>query len=610
MGVTKIRGNTQIIDGSILNAQLNASAGIELSKLESVTNGRIIIGDGSNIPTAVATSGDITLSNAGVFAIGSGVILNADVNASAAIAFDKLAALTDGNILVGDVSNDAVSVTPSGDITLSNAGVFGIATGVIVDADINGSAAIALSKLAEAVIQADGGQAFTADQSMGGFKLTSLGTPTLATDATTKAYVDAIASGLDVKASVKLATAAALPAVTAAGTGVGHTLTADAVGVLTVDGVATVLNDRMLVKDQVAGDDNGIYDVTTEGTAGVPFVLTRATDADQDAEVTAGLFTFVSQGSTLADTGWVLSTNDPIVVDTTSLSFTQFSQAGVIEGGAGLTKTANTLDVVSGNAGIVVNADDITLTVDATAATIAIGGVGIQIADATLGEILIGQGGGSDTAFIAISGDITLASTGVVAIASSVIVDGDINASAAIVLSKLETITDGNILVGNGSGVIAEVNPSGDIDVTNAGVFSISSGVIVDGDVNASAAIAFSKLAALIGANILVGSAGNVATSVTMSGDATLSNAGVLTLASNVLKEADIVTREVPTGAINGANVTFTLANTPVAGTEMVYLNGILQNVGVSNDYQITGGTITYNTAPVTNDVLLVSYLK
>lgn len=149
--------------------------------------------------------------------------------------------------------------------------------------------------------------------------------PSSALHAATKQYVDAVATGLDVKASVRVATAAALPACTAAGSGVGKTLTANAVGVLTVDGVATVLNDRILVKNQATGADNGIYKVTTEGTAGVAFILTRATDADQAAEVTAGIFTFAEEGTANGDKGWVLTTNNPITVDTTALTFSQFS---------------------------------------------------------------------------------------------------------------------------------------------------------------------------------------------------------------------------------------------------------------------------------------------
>lgn len=158
-------------------------------------------------------------------------------------------------------------------------------------------------------------------------RLTGLAEPTVETDAVTKGYADSIASGLDAKESVRVATTTALPAVTAAGAGAGKTLTANAVGVLTIDGVNTVLNDRILIKDQAAGADNGIYVVTIEGTAGVAFVLTRAADAD--ANVTGGMFTFVTEGTDNGNEGWVLTTNDPITIDTTALTFGQFSSVGV-----------------------------------------------------------------------------------------------------------------------------------------------------------------------------------------------------------------------------------------------------------------------------------------
>ncbi len=177
----------------------------------------------------------------------------------------------------------------------------------------------------------DGTAIFTgglgAETSMGGYKITSLATPTAATDAATKAYVDAIGSGLQVKVAVRVATTTVLPACTAVGHEVGKTLTADAVGILTIDGVATALNDRILVKDQATGADNGIYLVTTEGTAGVAFILTRATDADTDVEVLTGMYCFVTLGTVNGNSGWILITPATITLDTTALTFTLFSQA-------------------------------------------------------------------------------------------------------------------------------------------------------------------------------------------------------------------------------------------------------------------------------------------
>lgn len=189
-------------------------------------------------------------------------------------------------------------------------------------------------------------------------------TPGGAGMATSKGYVDGKLQGLDSKDSVRLATDAALPACTAAGSKVGKTLTADAVGILTVDGVPSVLNDRILVKNQVTGADNGIYKVTTEGTAGVAFILTRAEDADEDTEVTAELYTFVEEGTVNNGNGFTLTTDDPITVDTTTLTLTQFSGAGQIVTGAGLTKAGNTIDVGDSNKGVQANADD--LQVDAS----------------------------------------------------------------------------------------------------------------------------------------------------------------------------------------------------------------------------------------------------
>ncbi len=190
-----------------------------------------------------------------------------------------------------------------------------------------------------------------------------------------KVYVDTRLTGLDKKHSVKAATDVALAAVTAAGSKVGKTLTADGNGALTIDTITGFTDidtdggvndpfstsaqaDRVLIQDQVAGADNGIYAVQDKGTAGTPFILVRATDADADAEVTANLYVFSAEGSVNADRSWTLSTNDPITVDTTALSFTQFSGLGQVTAGDGLTKSGDTINVVGGD-GITANTNDI-----------------------------------------------------------------------------------------------------------------------------------------------------------------------------------------------------------------------------------------------------------
>ena len=146
---------------------------------------------------------------------------------------------------------------------------------------------------------------------------------------------------------------------------------------------------------------------------------------------------------------------------------------------------------------------------------------GITAADGFTGDLTGDVTGNADTVTTNanLTGDVT-SSGNAASIASNVIVDADVNSSAAIAYSKLAALSDGNILVGNGSNVATSVNPSGDVDVSNAGVFSIASGVIVDADVNASAAIAVSKTALSAGTNI------TLATNTLNVDDAFLINSG------------------------------------------------------------------------------------
>lgn len=210
----------------------------------------------------------------------------------------------------------------------------------IINSDIDASAAIASSKLADGAnfVKKDGSVAFTADQSLGGFKVTNVGTPTSNSDVATKAYVDSVAQGLSTKTAVRVATTANI------------TLS----GTQTIDGVSVIAGDRVLVKNQTTTTQNGVYDVASGAWA-------RSTDSDTGTEL-VNAFYFVQSGTTLQATGWVQSTPGPITLGSTSIVFSQFSGAADYTAGAGLTKTGLTFDVgTASSARIVVNADNIDL---------------------------------------------------------------------------------------------------------------------------------------------------------------------------------------------------------------------------------------------------------
>ena len=162
---------------------------------------------------------------------------------------------------------------------------------------------------------------------MGTNKITGLGYPTASTDAASKLYVDTVAQGLDAKYSV------------VATTTVNGTLATAYENGDIIDGVTLATGNRILIKDQTTATENGIYVVNVSGAP------TRATDFATGATV-AGAFVFIEQGTLYADTGFVCTSNTGTdIVDTDSLAFVQFSSAGQITAGTGLTKTGNTLSV-------------------------------------------------------------------------------------------------------------------------------------------------------------------------------------------------------------------------------------------------------------------------
>lgn len=208
----------------------------------------------------------------------------------------------------------------------------------IVDADVAAGAAIATSKLAD-------GTSFMKKDGLGGnynannLRILGVADPVADSDAVPWGAVKNLIAGLSPKEAVRAATTANI------------TLS----GTQTIDAVAVVAGDRVLVKNQTNASQNGIYVCATG-------VWSRASDADAVGELKAGSSVFVAEGTVNGDSGWLISTDGTITIGTTPISWIQYTGAGQIGAGAGLTKTGNTIDVVSANISrIVVNPDSIDL---------------------------------------------------------------------------------------------------------------------------------------------------------------------------------------------------------------------------------------------------------
>ena len=313
------------------NATFGGTVGITGAATLSSTLG--VTGDfavNTNKFTVAATSGNVTA--AGTLGVTGNATLGGTLAVTGATTLSSTLAVTNDlsvNTNKFTVAASTGNVTAAGTLAVTGATTLSSTLGVTSNATVGGTLGVTGIATFGNVID------------MNAHKITNLAEPTADSDAATKYYVDAARSGLDVKGSVRAATTANI------------TLS----NTQTVDGVALSVGDRVLVKDQSTGSQNGIYVVAAGAWA-------RATDADNNpgGEVTSGMFCFVEEGTVNSDCGFVLTTNDPITLGTTALAFALFSASGTLIAGNGLSKNGYTLEVnVAASGGIEIVSDALQL---------------------------------------------------------------------------------------------------------------------------------------------------------------------------------------------------------------------------------------------------------
>ena len=294
-GYDVVDGNTLVWDSSAGEVPDSALGSIENTTLQN---------------DSVTVTGGNGIKNGGSVSLGSSITLDVEPADFAGSGLND-----DGSDNL-ELTNDSLTVTAGNALTGGGSVSLGGSTSIDVAQD-----SIAINEL-DLTIQ----PTWTSEHTFSG-GITGLPSPDTDSDAAPKVYVDSVAEGLDVKEEVRVCTC-----------GNGNVDLASSTDPNPIDGVTLADGDRVLLIEQTDATENGIY---VANTATDPSTWTRAPDADEDAEVSTGMFTFTIEGTNNANVGFILISDDPITLGTTALNFARFSGAESLNVGDGLSKSGN-----------------------------------------------------------------------------------------------------------------------------------------------------------------------------------------------------------------------------------------------------------------------------
>ena len=634
-----------VITGSSVSVTGNVNSGNTTTGILTATStvGGVITGSSSSVTgtqTAASTVG--------------GVI----TGSSASVTGTQTAASTVGGVITGSSSSvtgtQTAASTVGGVITGSSVSVTGNVSATSLNANtVYNSTSVTITAASGTITLNPSGNVL-----MSGKNINNLADPTQPQDAATKNYVDTVVQGLDVKASCLVATVGNLATATGGtvtynnGTaGVGATLTTTGVYNLIDGGNVQTVGSRILVKNEANAAWNGIYTYTSTT------VITRSTDFDNEGTngQIPGAFTFIETGTVNDNTGWTCTTNNPVVMGTTAITWAQFSGAGSYtantSAGISLTGTIfsalvdNNTTAFDGNGNIIVKASAQLTTPNIGAATgtslsvtgtvtssSVVGGVitgssssvtGTQTAASTVGGVITGSSSsvtGTQTAASTVGGVITGSSVSVTGASSAgsystaggvtaaSVAGGVITGSSASVTGN---ITGGNVLFGTGI-VSGTGNVTGGNILFGTGIVSgtgnISAGYFIGNGsqltgVTATSVNANSLTGTTLNSGVVTSSLTSVGvlTSLSVSGNITAGNVSATNhTGTNVSVTGTATAASTVGGVITGSSTSVTGTQTAASTVGGVITGSSSSVTGTQSAASTVGGVITGSSSSVT----------